>query len=113
MSNGESLGLFGRLWNGIKKILCTLVCAWKEIVFWLLVMIFTLVLCYLIVLLGKVILVEVILTAPAGPGPWIANIILIIIVIIIIIILFVVMAFLISHSWQKMVRKIRQCWQVC
>ena len=113
MSNGEEPGILRRAWDFLGRIWCTLVCAWKEILVWIVVMALVAVLIYLLVVLTISFFAEVVLTAPAGPGAWVVNIVLAIVAVVVIILVLLVVALLVEYVTHQMRQKVWACWQSC
>lgn len=109
----EEEGLLSRAWNWVKSAACTLICAWKEILVWVVVMVLIAIVLYATVALTISFVAEVILTAPAGPGAWAANVVLLVVMVIVIIIIFTIVSYIHEQVWRQVKQKVRDCWQSC
>ncbi len=114
MSNGEEPGFFGRLWNAVKKIVCTLICAWFEILVAVVVFIFAAVavvvgfFAFFIGVAGDSFLVAL----SGGTGAPIGIGVLIVLIVIYIIIL-VLSVIVVAVTMEWMMKKVRRCWNSC
>ncbi len=114
MGNGEEPGFFRRLWNFVKKVVCTIVCAWFEILVAVVVFIFAVVLVatvffiFFIGVAGDSLLVA----ASGGIGAPIALGALIVLIIIMLIV-FVFALILVAVTMEWAMKKVRRCWNSC
>ena len=113
MSNGESKGLFSRVWNWIKRVACTIVCAWKEILIWIIAMILMAIFIYVVVGLIISFATEFIFTAPPCPAAWAVNVFLFILLVIFILLCALLVSVVIWWTFKQLIQKWLDCWQVC
>ncbi len=114
MGNGEDTGLFGRLWNWAKIVICTIVCAWFEILVAVMVFIVAIVVvamvffAFFIGVVGDSLLVVL----SGGTGAPIAIGVLIVLIIIFVIV-FVLAFIMVAQTMEWLMKKVRRCWNSC
>ena len=113
MPEDEEPGLLERTWNWVRRTACSIICAWKEILLWVLVCVAIAFLVWAVVNATIAIVSEAILTSWAGPGAWIVNIIIIVVWIVILILLAIGLSITYEWVWQRLKKKFWACWAAC